>query len=164
MRDPEARKKQAKLGKVLRILNTRFGLKWPQQRPKSLSRPPQEGRGEAQVRPKSRQEQPKRAPRAPQEGPGAVQERPRRGPGAPITERSPGEVQEGPRGGPGKAPEGPWSPTGPGHRGKDKRTQEETGQEQARPAAGRDNMLTKGLPGPLDLEPLSLYPTYFSCI
>ena len=79
-------------------------------------------------------------------------------------ERSPGEVQERPRGGPGKAQEGPWSPTGPGHRGKDKRTQEETGQEQARPAAGQDNTLTKGLPGPLDPEPLSLYPTYFSYI
>ena len=143
---------------------SRFWAARAQKRPRAAQ--------EDQERPKSRQEQPKRAPRAPQEGSGAAQGRPRRGPGAPkaarkpkmAPERSPGEVQEGPRGGPGKAQEGPWSPTGPGHRGKDKRTQEETGQEQARPAAGRDNILTKGLPGPLNPEPLSPYPTYFSCI
>ena len=57
-------------------------------------------------------------------GQNGPRERPRRGPRG---------AQESPRRGPG-------APRGPGQRGKDKRRQEQT-----RPAAGRDNKLTKGL-------------------
>ena len=153
-RPPEARTRE----------NQGFGPRRPKRGPKATKSGPR-GPREAQEPPRARG----RPGRPRRSGPGA---RPRRGPGARraarkpkmAPERSPGEIQEGPRGGPGKAQEGPWSPTGPGHRGKDKRTQEETGQEQTRPAAGRDNILTKGLPGPLNPEPLSPYPTYFSCI
>ena len=133
------------------------------------------------MRPKSGQERPKRTKRGPRAvkssprgrpgRPRRGQERPRGGPGGTLERRRPRgspewppkEAQERSKRGPEEAQERPRRGPG-GHRGKDKRTQEETGQEQTRPAAGRDNILTKGLPGPLDPEPLSLYPTYFSCI
>ena len=79
-----------------------------------------------------------------------------------MTPGGPNEAQVPPR---AAQEDRPWSAEdrmvqerprrGPGHRGKDKRTQEETGQEQTRLAPGRDNILTKGLPGPLDPEHLN---------
>ena len=95
-------------------------------------------------------------PREAQERSKRAQEKPRRGKGRQEAEhprRGPGGAQESPRRAPGEAQRGP------GRRGKDKRRQEQT-----RPAAGRDNKLTKGLPEPLSPELLGPYPTYCSCI
>jgi hypothetical protein len=82
---------------------------------------------------KSHKKKPKNPPGHPRRSPGERGRtgRPRRGQ----------ETQGKPRRGPGAI-------RGPGQRGKDKRRQEQT-----RPAAGRDNKQTKGLPEPLSPEP-----------